>query len=47
MNMQETHCMSNYWFLNNICVMGEMSEKWKTRTVIPIHKGGEKQKVGN
>jgi len=23
-NMQKTHFIRDYWFLNNICIMGEM-----------------------
>jgi hypothetical protein len=47
MNVQETHYMSDYWFFNNIYMMGEMPEERKKSTVVPTHKKCEKQKVEN
>ena len=37
-NMQKTHFMRDYWFLNNIYMMGEMPEDSKNSTVIPIYR---------
>ena len=45
--MQETHFMRDYYFLNNISMMGEMQEEWKNSIVIPLYKKGYKQNVEN
>jgi rRNA maturation protein Rpf1 len=47
MNMQETHCIIDYWFFNNICIIGEVPEECKNCIAIAIHKNSEKQKVEN
>ena len=46
-NMQKTHFMGDYCFLNNIYMMGEMPEEWKNYIILHIYKKGDKQKVEN
>jgi hypothetical protein len=47
MNMQEPDCIIDYWFFNNIYMMGEIPEEWKNCIAIPIHKKSKKQKMEN
>lgn len=37
-NRQKTHFMRDYWFLNNIYMMGEIPEEWKKSIVITIYR---------
>jgi hypothetical protein len=46
-NMQKAHLMRDYWFLNNIHIMGKMPEEWKNCIVIPKYKKNDKQIVEN
>jgi hypothetical protein len=37
-NRQKTHFMRDYWFLNNIYMVGKIPEEWKKSTVITIYR---------
>ena len=44
-NMQKTHFMVDYWFLNNIYMMKEMLEEWTKSFDKSIYNKSDKQMV--